>query len=137
MPSSGDDRWSPDVGRQPPLLETRSSRSPTFGRPSRRSAPIPPDRPEESVCRGVDVDLSLPVSELSPAHKQIVAISKALVRQCDLLIVDEAGVSLDKKETVLLRAVLRQLRGQSTLGPKTTSTRRFARWRARAGRDCH
>ena len=52
------------------------------------------------------------VSELSPAHKQIVAISKALVRQCDLLIVDEGGVSLDKKETVLLHAVLRQLRGQ-------------------------
>ena len=61
---------------------------------------------------GVDVDPSLPVSELSPAHKQIVAISKALVRQCDLLIVDEGGVSLDKKETVLLHAVLRQLRGQ-------------------------
>ena len=61
---------------------------------------------------GVDVDPSLPVSELSPAHKQIVAISKALVRQCDLLIVDEGGVSLDKKETVLLHAVLRQLRSQ-------------------------
>ena len=61
---------------------------------------------------GVDVDPSLLVSELSPAHKQIVAISKALVRQCDLLIVDEGGVSLDNKETVLLHAVLRQLRGQ-------------------------
>jgi ribose transport system ATP-binding protein len=61
---------------------------------------------------GVDVDPSLPVSELSSAHKQIVAISKALVRQCDLLIVDEGGVSLDKKETALLHAVLRQLRGQ-------------------------
>ena len=34
------------------------------------------------------------------------------MRQCDLLIVDEGGVSLDKKETVLLHAVLRQLRGQ-------------------------
>ena len=61
---------------------------------------------------GVDVDPSLLVSELTPAHKQIVAISKALVRQCDLLIVDEGGVSLDKKETMLLHAVLRQLRGQ-------------------------
>ncbi len=61
---------------------------------------------------GVDVDPGLDVSALSPAHKQIVAISKALVRQCDLLIVDEGGVSLDKKETVLLHAVLRQLRGQ-------------------------
>jgi ABC-type sugar transport system ATPase subunit len=61
---------------------------------------------------GVDVDPGLLVSELSPAHKQIVAISKALVRQCDLLIIDEGGVSLDKKETVLLHAVLRQLRGQ-------------------------
>jgi ribose transport system ATP-binding protein len=61
---------------------------------------------------GVNVDPSLDVSELSPAHKQIVAISKSLVRQCDLLIVDEGGVSLDKKETVLLHAVLRRLRGQ-------------------------
>jgi ribose transport system ATP-binding protein len=61
---------------------------------------------------GINVDPSLPVSELSPAHKQIVAISKALVRQCDLLIVDEGGVALDNKETVLLHAVLRQLRGQ-------------------------
>lgn len=61
---------------------------------------------------GVDIDPRSEVSELSPAHKQIVAISKALVRQCDLLIVDEGGVSLDKKETVLLHAVLRQLRGQ-------------------------
>jgi ABC-type sugar transport system ATPase subunit len=39
-------------------------------------------------------------------------MSKALVRQCDLLIVDEGGLSLDKKETVLLHAVLRQLRAQ-------------------------
>jgi ribose transport system ATP-binding protein len=61
---------------------------------------------------GVDVDPNFLVSELTPAHKQIVAISKALVRQCDLLIVDEGGVSLDKKETMLLHAVLRQLRGQ-------------------------
>jgi ribose transport system ATP-binding protein len=61
---------------------------------------------------GVDIDPSSLVNELSPAHKQIVAISKALVRQCDLLIVDEGGVSLDKKETMLLHAVLRQLRGQ-------------------------
>jgi ABC-type sugar transport system ATPase subunit len=61
---------------------------------------------------GIDVDPSLPVSELSPAHKQIVAISKALVRQCDLLIVDEGGVSLDQKETMLLHAVLRRLRCQ-------------------------
>ena len=61
---------------------------------------------------GVDVDTRLPVSQLSPAHKQIVAISKALMKQCDLLIVDEGGVSLDKKETVLLHSVLRQLREQ-------------------------
>jgi ribose transport system ATP-binding protein len=61
---------------------------------------------------GVDIDTRLPVSELSPAHKQIVAISKALMKQCDLLIVDEGGVSLDKKETTLLHSVLRQLRDQ-------------------------
>ena len=34
------------------------------------------------------------------------------MRQCDLLIVDEGCISLDKKETMLLHAVLRQLRGQ-------------------------
>jgi ABC-type sugar transport system ATPase subunit len=61
---------------------------------------------------GVDVDIRSLVSELSPAHKQIVAISKALMRRCDLLIVDEGGVSLDKKETALLHSVLRQLRDQ-------------------------
>lgn len=56
---------------------------------------------------GVDVDTQLPVSELSPAHKQIVAIS-ALMKQCSLLIVDEGGVSLDKKEATLLHSVLRR-----------------------------
>jgi ABC-type sugar transport system ATPase subunit len=62
---------------------------------------------------GIDVDTRLRVSELSPAHRQIVAISKALVRQCDLLIVDEGGASLDKKEASLLHSVLRQLRDQN------------------------
>jgi ABC-type sugar transport system ATPase subunit len=62
---------------------------------------------------GVEVDTGLPVGELSPAHRQVVAISKALVRQCDLLIVDEGGVSLDKKEASLLHSVLRQLRDQN------------------------
>jgi ABC-type sugar transport system ATPase subunit len=61
---------------------------------------------------GVDVDLRATVSELSPAHRQVIAISKALMLNCDLLIVDEGGVSLDKKETVLLHAVLRKLRDQ-------------------------
>jgi ABC-type sugar transport system ATPase subunit len=61
---------------------------------------------------GVDVDTRALVSELSPAHKQVVAISKALVLKCDLLIIDEGGVSLDKKETLLLHAVLRKLRDQ-------------------------
>jgi ribose transport system ATP-binding protein len=62
---------------------------------------------------GVEVGAGRPVSELSPAHKQVVAISKALVRQCDLLIVDEGGVSLDKKEASLLHSVLRQLRDRN------------------------
>jgi ribose transport system ATP-binding protein len=62
---------------------------------------------------GIDVDTRQRVSELSPAHRQIVAISKALVRQCDLLIVDEGGASLDKKEASLLHSVLRQLRDQN------------------------
>lgn len=71
-------------------------------------------RKAKSVLRelGVDVDPCAMVSELSPAHRQIVAISKALVLNCDLLIVDEGGVSLDKKETILLHAVLRKLRDQ-------------------------
>lgn len=62
---------------------------------------------------GVEIDTRLRISELSPAHKQIVAISKALVRQCDLLIVDEGGASLDKKEATLLHSVLRRLRDQT------------------------
>ena len=61
---------------------------------------------------GIAIDTQAKVSALTPAHKQIVAISKALMKQCDFLIVDEGGVSLDKKETELLHAVLRQLRDQ-------------------------
>ncbi|HWA79573.1 MAG TPA: sugar ABC transporter ATP-binding protein [Acetobacteraceae bacterium] len=59
---------------------------------------------------GVEIDSGLEVGDLSPAHRQVVAISKALVRKCDLLIVDEGGVSLDKKEAAFLHSVLRKLR---------------------------
>ena len=59
---------------------------------------------------GEPLDLSRPVGELSIAHRQIVAIARALSQQCRLLIMDEPTASLSARETDAVFRVVRQLR---------------------------
>ena len=59
---------------------------------------------------GAEVDPAMLADLISPAYRQIVAISKALILKCRFLIIDEGGISLDKNEVTLLFSVLRELR---------------------------
>jgi len=59
---------------------------------------------------GASVDLESPVGELPLAQQQMVALARALSRECRLLIMDEATASLSARETERLLHVVRQLR---------------------------
>lgn len=61
---------------------------------------------------GIDLHPAKLVSALSPAHKQMVEIAKALSKNPSLLILDEPTASLTERETVTLFKILRQLREQ-------------------------
>ena len=59
---------------------------------------------------GENLDLDIPVSNLSVAHRQIVAMARALARNCRLLVMDEPSASLSARETETLLNIIRQLR---------------------------
>jgi ribose transport system ATP-binding protein len=59
-------------------------------------------------------DPDLPVRQLGFAEQQIVAIAKALRRDCRVLILDEPTAALENREIERLFTVLRRLRRQST-----------------------
>lgn len=59
---------------------------------------------------GVSVDLSVPAGELPLAQRQMVALARALSRDCRLLIMDEPTASLSNRETQTLLRIVRQLR---------------------------
>ncbi len=59
---------------------------------------------------GETVDLDVPVRDLSVAQRQIVAMARALSRNCRLLIMDEPTASLSTRETQTLLNIIRQLR---------------------------
>ena len=61
---------------------------------------------------GESFDVTIPVSELSLAQRQMVAMARALSRECRLLIMDEPTASLSARETECLLNIIRQLRGQ-------------------------
>lgn len=74
-------------------------------------------RMEAEACRwlaalGVDVSLHRPLAELTLAQRQLVAMARALSRQCRLLILDEPTAALSARETEVLFAILRRLRDQ-------------------------
>lgn len=66
---------------------------------------------------GEGFDLRLPAGELPLAQRQMVAIARALLRDCRVLILDEPTASLSARETESLFRIVRQLRdkGVSTL----------------------
>lgn len=59
---------------------------------------------------GVSVHLSVPVGDLPLAQRQMVALARALSRDCRLLIMDEPTASLSNRETQRLLQIVRQLR---------------------------
>lgn len=61
---------------------------------------------------GETTDLRRPLSELSAAHRQMVAIARAISRPCRLLIMDEPTASLSAREVETLFGVIRRLRSQ-------------------------
>jgi ribose transport system ATP-binding protein len=61
---------------------------------------------------GLDLDPSLPVSQLSVAKMQLVEIAKALSLRSHVLLLDEPTASLTPHETVALFALLKKLRDE-------------------------
>lgn len=56
-----------------------------------------------------DIDLSVPVSQLSVSDQEIVAICKALLSNCKILILDETAAPLDRQERLILFQKIREL----------------------------
>src|SRR5690606_15648405 len=59
---------------------------------------------------GESIDLQRPVGELPLAQRQMVAMARALLHDCRLLIMDEPTASLSAKETQVLLRLVQQLR---------------------------
>ncbi|HKW00469.1 MAG TPA: sugar ABC transporter ATP-binding protein [Vicinamibacterales bacterium] len=59
---------------------------------------------------GVDVDLDVPVGQLSVAQQQLVEIARALELDASALVLDEPSASLSGREVTRLLTVVRQLR---------------------------
>jgi rhamnose transport system ATP-binding protein len=59
---------------------------------------------------GEPIDLQRPVSELPMAQRQMVAMARALLHDCRLLVMDEPTASLSARETQVLLRIVDQLR---------------------------
>ncbi|MDC7287560.1 sugar ABC transporter ATP-binding protein [Blautia schinkii] len=60
----------------------------------------------------IDIDPGTPVERLSTAHKQIVEISKAISKNCDLLIMDEPSAPLTVNEVGAMFEIVRALKAK-------------------------
>ena len=91
----------------------------------------------EAVAKiGFDVDLDELVGNLSVADKQLVAISRALMGDAKLIIMDEPTTALTKKEVSALFDIVRDLHPEASRSSSCpTSSRRSSRSRS-ASRSC-
>lgn len=62
----------------------------------------------------IDIDLDVPVRDLKVSEQGVIAICKALVRDCKLLLIDEASAPLDDEERRALYASLQNLAKEGT-----------------------
>ena len=60
----------------------------------------------------VDIDVSKPVKDLSPAHQQLVEIAKAVSKQVKILIMDEPTAPLTVSEVETLFRIIKDLRSK-------------------------
>lgn len=61
---------------------------------------------------GADMDLDIPVEQLSVANKQMVAICRAILGEAKMLILDEPTTALTAKEVEKLFAIIRNLKSK-------------------------
>lgn len=66
----------------------------------------------QAVCDkyGIDLDMNAKVRELIVAHRQMVAIAKALALDCKVLVLDEPTAMLTDEETTILFDAMRTLK---------------------------
>ena len=69
---------------------------------------------EQLARLNLDVDVRAPIRTLSFAEQQLVAIAKALRRQCRVFILDEPTAALEAREIDRLFAVLAQMKAAGT-----------------------
>lgn len=62
----------------------------------------------------IDIDVTLPVSQLGVGQQQLVEIAKALAKDSKILLLDEPSAALTEEEVQRLLDIIRQLREQGT-----------------------
>lgn len=105
------------IHQEPTVFPHLSAEDNIFiGREPRRCAGLLLDRPRmrretrQLLDRlGEQFDPCRPVGELPVAQRQMVAIARAISRQCRLLIMDEPTASLSARETAVLFEMIRRL----------------------------
>ena len=63
---------------------------------------------------GVEIDLELPASELSPPQRTLLEIARAMMTDCKLLILDEPTASLTDREAEMLFETIAKLQSRGT-----------------------
>jgi len=63
---------------------------------------------------GIDVDIDLPASQLTPPQRTMIEIARAMMVECKLLILDEPTASLTDKEAEALFGIIERLKEKGT-----------------------
>jgi ribose transport system ATP-binding protein len=73
------------------------------------------ERVEEVISKlGIEIDLSLPASSLTPPQRTLLEIARAMMTECKLLILDEPTASLTDKEAEMLFEIIGKLKARGT-----------------------